>query len=225
MSKVEVLFVRHLSADCTEDMIKNIFALKSPPKINVQKVKKLKNYAFVHYFNREDAELALQTLSKSDLRSTGLTDEGQHLEITWAKPPNLVNNFQRRKKRFFGSGNCGGDGIGINVKTNPFSPHNGQLMSSGMSPQFEYNNNSSKHLTPNFYSSLMSGDSNNWNNVRNSPTVLMPGLRHNSRNNGTANGNTTPVWYSFENQYPWLPIPVVRSPQTIGVFRSPQPYG
>ena len=60
-----VLFVRHLSADSTEEMIKSVFSLKNP-KLNVQKVKKIKNYAFIHYFTREEAEIALQTLSSDN---------------------------------------------------------------------------------------------------------------------------------------------------------------
>ncbi|XP_054161841.1 RNA-binding protein 47-like [Oppia nitens] len=223
MSKVMVLFVRHLSIECSEDMIKNVFSLKGSQKVNVQKVKKIKNYAFVHYFTREDAEMSLKSLTQSDLRATGLTDEGQQLEITWAKPPNAANTFQRRKKRYYGLGNSGGDGI--NTKT--YSPNTGALMNT-MASQFDYNTN--KQFTPNIYSSLMSGDSNNWTIRNSSPSIAMTGLRMNGRNsinmaNTNPNSNHTPIWYPIERQYPWLPpIGVVRSPQTIGVFRSPQPY-
>ena len=69
----------------------------------------------------------------------------------------------------------------------------------------------------------MSGDSNSWGKMGNSPQVLMPQLRHNSRTTPGA-GNTPVQWYSLETHYPWLPVNLVRSPQTIGVFpRSPQP--
>ena len=95
-----------------------------------------------------------------DLRNTGLTDEDQQLEITWAKPPNAINNSQRRKKRFPESGdtvrdwrNPGGDwrnggsdwlnngtewrnsgGDNAEVKINPFSPIYGHVFSPVVSP-------------------------------------------------------------------------------------------
>ena len=51
----------------------------------------------------------LPLIEDSDLRNTGLTDEDQQLEITWAKPPNAINNCQRRKKRYPESGESGRD--------------------------------------------------------------------------------------------------------------------
>jgi len=105
--------VRYLSPDATEDLIKEKFSLLGTYNIHVQRVKRQKNYAFVHFYKREDAEQVLKVMSSKssnqlridhlfiiklfrilemDLRKTGLTESGQYLEVTWAKPPNTISS-------------------------------------------------------------------------------------------------------------------------------------
>lgn len=45
----------------------------------VEKVKKIDDYAFVHFQLREQAELAMRTLDQTEI-------DGSKVEITWAKP-------------------------------------------------------------------------------------------------------------------------------------------
>ena len=59
--QVTVLYVRNLMMSTTEEKLKEIFSLDG--KLKVEKVKKLRDFAFVHYRNREDAEEALAKLN------------------------------------------------------------------------------------------------------------------------------------------------------------------
>ncbi|GIY43730.1 RNA-binding protein 47 [Caerostris extrusa] len=65
MSKVTVLYVRNLMMNTTEDKIKKLFSLDDTLK--VEKVKKMRDFAFVHYKSREDAETALEKLNNIDI--------------------------------------------------------------------------------------------------------------------------------------------------------------
>ena len=61
MSKVTVLYVRNLMLSTTEDSIRDRFNLVTDG--NVEKVKKMRDFAFVHFMNREKAEMAKQLLN------------------------------------------------------------------------------------------------------------------------------------------------------------------
>ncbi|KAA0194150.1 hypothetical protein HAZT_HAZT001781 [Hyalella azteca] len=76
MSKVKVLYVRNLTQATTEDMIKETFEQFG----TVERVKKIKDYAFVHYDERDAAVKAMTSLQNSDLG-------GANMEISLAKPP------------------------------------------------------------------------------------------------------------------------------------------
>lgn len=94
----------------TEEEIKHFFSLPNPsnglPTFNVQRVKKIRNFAFVHYFTADEAQEAFlhfqsilnigreMTLSSiiwlfpftdADLSNTMLNEADQELEIKWAK--------------------------------------------------------------------------------------------------------------------------------------------
>jgi len=54
-----VLYVRNLKTDVTEAMLRSAFEVHG----NVEKVKKVKDYGFVHFADRESALAALDALN------------------------------------------------------------------------------------------------------------------------------------------------------------------
>uniref|UniRef100_A0A8C5Q3P0 Probable RNA-binding protein 46 n=1 Tax=Leptobrachium leishanense TaxID=445787 RepID=A0A8C5Q3P0_9ANUR len=79
MQRVKVLYVRNLMISTTEDTIKSEFNKSKPGA--VERVKKLRDYAFVHFFSRDDAVAALSIMN-------GKCIDGAHIEVTLAKPVN-----------------------------------------------------------------------------------------------------------------------------------------
>ncbi|NXX52247.1 RBM46 protein, partial [Scopus umbretta] len=77
MQRVKVLYVRNLMISTTEDTIKAEFN-KFKPGV-VERVKKLRDYAFVHFFHREDAVAAMSVMN-------GKCIDGASIEVTLAKP-------------------------------------------------------------------------------------------------------------------------------------------
>ncbi|NXY41855.1 RBM46 protein, partial [Ceuthmochares aereus] len=77
MQRVKVLYVRNLMISTTEDTIKSEFN-KFKPGV-VERVKKLRDYAFVHFFHREDAVAAMSVMN-------GKCIDGAVIEVTLAKP-------------------------------------------------------------------------------------------------------------------------------------------
>ncbi|XP_042869002.1 heterogeneous nuclear ribonucleoprotein R-like isoform X1 [Penaeus japonicus] len=76
MSKVKVLYVRNLTQVTTEEMLKEKFDEFG----KVERVKKIKDYAFVHFEEREEAVKAMEALQGKDIG-------GALMEISLAKPP------------------------------------------------------------------------------------------------------------------------------------------
>ncbi|KTG05705.1 hypothetical protein cypCar_00042783 [Cyprinus carpio] len=83
MAKVKVLFVRNLANSVTEEILETAFGQFG----KLERVKKLKDYAFIHFDERDGAVKALAEMNGKDL-------EGEHIEIVFAKPPD-----QKRKER------------------------------------------------------------------------------------------------------------------------------
>uniref|UniRef100_A0A8C3KT75 RNA-binding protein 47 n=1 Tax=Calidris pygmaea TaxID=425635 RepID=A0A8C3KT75_9CHAR len=77
METVKILYVRNLMIETTEDTIKKVFGQFNPGC--VERVKKIRDYAFVHFSTREDAIHAMNNLNGVEL-------EGSCLEVTLAKP-------------------------------------------------------------------------------------------------------------------------------------------
>ncbi|XP_026751323.2 probable RNA-binding protein 46 [Galleria mellonella] len=77
MKKVKVLYVRNFLIRTSPDTIQSVFEKAINNKI--EKVKKIYDYAFVHFYEREHAELAMARLQNADV-------EGTNIEIRWAKP-------------------------------------------------------------------------------------------------------------------------------------------
>ncbi|XP_062863011.1 synaptotagmin binding, cytoplasmic RNA interacting protein, like isoform X4 [Trichomycterus rosablanca] len=83
MAKVKVLFVRNLASTVSEELLENTFSQFG----KLERVKKLKDYAFIHFEERDGAVKALAEINGKDL-------EGEQIEIVFAKPPD-----QKRKER------------------------------------------------------------------------------------------------------------------------------
>ncbi|XP_012666759.1 RNA-binding protein 47-like isoform X1 [Otolemur garnettii] len=95
METVKVLYVRNLMIETTEDTIKTSFGQFNPGC--VERVKKIRDYAFVHFTSREDAVHAMNSLNGTEL-------EGSCLEVTLAKPVDK-EQYLRYQKATKG---CGG---------------------------------------------------------------------------------------------------------------------
>ncbi|XP_033920635.1 probable RNA-binding protein 46 isoform X2 [Melopsittacus undulatus] len=86
MQKVKVLYVRNLMISTTEETIKAEFN-KFKPGI-VERVKKLRDYAFVHFFHRDDAVAAMSVMN-------GKCIDGASIEVTLAKPVNKEGTWKQ----------------------------------------------------------------------------------------------------------------------------------
>lgn len=88
MSKVKVLYVRNLKADVSEEQLKEMF----DPYGKIERVKKIKDYGFIHYENRDDAVKAMDDLN-------GKSFGELELEISLAKPPSENRQKQKMKRQ------------------------------------------------------------------------------------------------------------------------------
>lgn len=88
MSKVRVLFLRNLMGTTTELQIRQFFNYLSGGQ--VERVKKAKDYAFVHFASREAAE-------RAKMQAVNLVLDGAQVEVTWSKPVNKQIYNQRRQ--------------------------------------------------------------------------------------------------------------------------------
>ncbi|XP_056325307.1 APOBEC1 complementation factor isoform X1 [Danio aesculapii] len=77
MATVKILYVRNLMLPTTEETIEKEFNSIKPGA--VERVKKIRDYAFVHFSQREDAINAMNTLN-------GKVIDGSPIEVTLAKP-------------------------------------------------------------------------------------------------------------------------------------------
>nr|KAF6382177.1 heterogeneous nuclear ribonucleoprotein R [Pipistrellus kuhlii] len=76
MAKVKVLFVRNLATTVTEEILEKSFSEFG----KLERVKKLKDYAFVHFEDRGAAVKAMDEMNGKEI-------EGEEIEIVLAKPP------------------------------------------------------------------------------------------------------------------------------------------
>ncbi|XP_044729066.1 heterogeneous nuclear ribonucleoprotein Q isoform X3 [Chrysoperla carnea] len=76
MSKVKVLYVRNLTQDISEEKLKEAFEAYG----KVERVKKIKDYAFIHFEDRDNAVKAMQGLDGKEMG-------GSNIEVSLAKPP------------------------------------------------------------------------------------------------------------------------------------------
>lgn len=73
---MKVLYVRNLTQDCSEEKLKESFEVYG----KIDRVKKIKDYAFIHFEDRDHAVRALKELNGKDLA-------GACIEVSLAKPP------------------------------------------------------------------------------------------------------------------------------------------
>uniref|UniRef100_A0A8C4QT90 RNA-binding protein 47 n=1 Tax=Eptatretus burgeri TaxID=7764 RepID=A0A8C4QT90_EPTBU len=88
METVKILYVRNLMIDTMEESIQRVFGQFKPGA--VERVKKIRDYAFVHFSTRDDALEAMRKLDGTEL-------DGACLEVTLAKPVDK-EQYQRHQK-------------------------------------------------------------------------------------------------------------------------------
>ncbi|XP_074486188.1 RNA-binding protein 47 isoform X6 [Sebastes fasciatus] len=77
METVKILYVRNLMMETSEELIRQVFSQWNPGC--VERVKKIRDYAFVHFTSRDDAVMAMDHLNGTEV-------EGSCIEVTLAKP-------------------------------------------------------------------------------------------------------------------------------------------
>nr|XP_043883239.1 RNA-binding protein 47 isoform X2 [Solea senegalensis] len=77
METVKILYVRNLMMETSEEAIRQVFSQFNSGC--VERVKKIRDYAFVHFTSRDDAVLAMDHLNGTEV-------EGSCIEVTLAKP-------------------------------------------------------------------------------------------------------------------------------------------
>ncbi|CAG5121066.1 unnamed protein product [Candidula unifasciata] len=87
MSKVKVLYVRNLTSDVTEDQLKEKFGEFG----KVERVKKIKDYGFVHFEERDDAIKAMEALNGTKIGN-------MEIDVSLAKPPSENKKKELRKR-------------------------------------------------------------------------------------------------------------------------------
>ncbi|GFW31209.1 heterogeneous nuclear ribonucleoprotein Q [Trichonephila clavipes] len=92
MSKVKVLYARNLTADVSEEKLKEMFEAYG----KVERVKKIKDYAFIHFDDRDHAVKAMTSLNGKEVG-------GAPMQVSLAKPPSdkkkkeeILRNRERR---------------------------------------------------------------------------------------------------------------------------------
>uniref|UniRef100_A0A914UVT6 RRM domain-containing protein n=2 Tax=Plectus sambesii TaxID=2011161 RepID=A0A914UVT6_9BILA len=91
MAKVKVLYVRHLREAVTEEQLKEIFGVHG----EVERAKKIRDYAFIHFADRDSALKAMEALNNHEM-------EGVKIEVSLAKPQmdkNKREGFMRGRGR------------------------------------------------------------------------------------------------------------------------------
>ncbi|KAF5401279.1 hypothetical protein PHET_05331 [Paragonimus heterotremus] len=80
MSKVKILYARNLMLSTTEESLREHFVRVAGGDPNaIERVKKISDYAFIHFREREQAAKCLKALNDTFL-------DGSKIEVTWAKP-------------------------------------------------------------------------------------------------------------------------------------------
>ncbi|XP_033113280.1 heterogeneous nuclear ribonucleoprotein R-like isoform X2 [Anneissia japonica] len=88
MSRVKVVYVRNLTAEATEEKIQEKFKDFG----EIERVKKIKDYCFVHFKDRDAAEKAINEMNNE-------TFEGSTLEVSLAKPPQDKDKKKERQMK------------------------------------------------------------------------------------------------------------------------------
>ncbi|CAM9534280.1 unnamed protein product [Lampetra planeri] len=89
METVKVLYVRNLMLGTGEETLRAVFEAVAPGA--VERVKKIRDYAFVHFSGREEALRAMRALDGSDV-------DGACVEVTLAKPVDREQYYSRYQR-------------------------------------------------------------------------------------------------------------------------------
>ena len=84
------MYVRNLMISTTEERLRQVFNEASSN--GVEKVKKIKDYAFIRFCSRDQADAARMSLNGKDI-------DGSQVEISWAKPVDKANTKPRSPKQ------------------------------------------------------------------------------------------------------------------------------
>ena len=87
------MFLRNLMGTTSENQIRSIFDKLAPGQ--VERVKKAKDYAFVHFSSRDAAEKALAAINLN--YGQYLLLDGAEVEVTWSKPVDKHIYNQRKQ--------------------------------------------------------------------------------------------------------------------------------
>nr|XP_011423056.1 heterogeneous nuclear ribonucleoprotein R isoform X2 [Crassostrea gigas] len=87
MSKVKVLYVRNLTSEVTEDIMKEKFGEFG----KIERAKKVKDYGFIHFEDRDDAIKAMQAMNGQKIGKL-------EIEVSLAKPPSENKKKEQRKR-------------------------------------------------------------------------------------------------------------------------------
>lgn len=91
MSQVKVLYVRNLKEAVTEQKLRELFE----PHGEVEKIKRIKDYAFIHYKERDAAVQAMKALNHTPIEEVAI-------EISLAKPQGDQNQKKKLAMKRFG---------------------------------------------------------------------------------------------------------------------------
>lgn len=96
---MKVVYVRNVTPNISEEKLKERFEEFGA----VERVKKLKDYAFIHFVERENAIKAIEVMNNSEL-------DGVTLEVSLAKPQPANKDRKRGGQSGYGAMNSGGRG-------------------------------------------------------------------------------------------------------------------
>ncbi|KAL5963055.1 APOBEC1 complementation factor [Taenia solium] len=101
MSKVRILYVRNLMLHTTEETLRDQFNLAAGFKNAVERVKKMKDYAFIHFTDRTFAANALAVMN-GKLKHLPIVIsyylDGSRIEVSWAKPVDKTDSLRAAQR-------------------------------------------------------------------------------------------------------------------------------
>ncbi|XP_059166916.1 APOBEC1 complementation factor-like isoform X2 [Physella acuta] len=119
MATVRILYVRNLMLSTTEESLQEHFEKVVGKNDCVERVKKLRDYAFVHFRQREDALKAMSLMKDYEI-------DGSKVEVVLAKPVDK-NEHNLKLSKSKGLPQV----LGIDVDSQLLTPIYGQLMAQG----------------------------------------------------------------------------------------------
>ena len=73
MGQVRILYVRNLMLTTSEDTLRNIFAKAADcDESTIERVKKMKDFAFIHFKEREEALKAMENLNNTEIEGSSV---------------------------------------------------------------------------------------------------------------------------------------------------------